>query len=1073
MSIRFSGRLFDNIPLIIPLIAPFIILTVLAVGLVGFLSFRNGQKAVNDVAFRLRNEITQRIDDHLHTFLNTPHQICMVNADAIYQGLPDANDPTALERHFWRQVRIFKSVTSIYFGNTQGGLVNSGREGATDSRYIIVTDGFTSGPFKKYATDSLGNRTDLLVTVKNFDARTRQWYAGAVEKGAAVWSPVYILFTGQDMAVAASRPVYNEQQKLLGVVSTDIFLSHVSHFLQNLSIGETGQAFIIERSGLLIASSTDEKPFTEPGGTEPQKRLHAGESVIPMIRHAAEALSKRPGGYHNITAVQHIEFGIDGRRQFLQVLPVSDQYGLDWLIVVVIPEADFMNQIKANNRVTAFFIVLTLMIAVIISVFTARMINRPIRRLQTSSQSLAKGEWTKAIRDDSRLGEISALTRSFNQMAGQLQQMLDDLNHEIAERMHTERELQESEEKYRILVENQTDLIVKFDTDGRLLFVNQPYCDTFGKTREQLIGKKFMPLIHEEDRESVSKAISEVCCPPYSSRIEERTMTKNGWRWQAWLNTAILDENRQVIAITAVGRDTTERKQTESALRHSEARLKAIFQASPIPIVVYEKQGLAQYFNPAFERVFGWSLEGLEGKRIPFVPDDQKKLTAASVHELYKTGNLITLETRRLTKDGRTLDILVNAALIREIDGEPIGTVVSLTDITAKKRFEAQYQAIQRMEAIGVLAGGIAHDFNNLLMAIQGNTSLMRNNLESGHPHHEKLGDIERCVRQGANLSRQLLEFARGGKYDVKPIDLNDIVKTQSELFGRTKKEIKIHETYEKDLWIVKVDQSQIEQVLLNIYINAWQAMPDGGDIYVQTKNIALDSEYVTPYNKLPGRYAGIAVTDTGTGMDETTREKIFEPFFTTKEIGGGTGMGLASAYGIMKNHGGFINVYSEPGKGATFNLYLPATDTGVIKPKAIQKESMAPGKGSETLLLVDDQAIVTRVGKKMLESLGYTVFTAQHGKEAIDACKKYKDKIDLVILDMIMPEMGGKETYERLLEIDPEIKVLLSSGYSINGQAQEILDRGCNGFIQKPFTMRELSRKVREVLHGKGKTEG
>jgi len=378
MPTRPSDRLFDKIPLITALIAPFITLTVLAVGLVGYLSFRNGQKAVNDVAYRLRNEITQRIYDHLHTFLNTPHQINQVNAGAMNQGLLDAYDSTVLERHFWRQVRIFRPVSSIYFGNTRGGLVNSGREGAADSRYVIVTDGFASGPFRKYATDSLGNRTDILVTVPNFDARTRQWYAGAVERGTAAWSPVYILFTGQDMAIAASRPVYDGQQKLLGVVSTDIFLSQISHFLQNLSIGETGQAFIIERSGLLIASSTDEKPFTEQGGTEAQRRLHADESAISMIRHAAEALNKRSGGYHHITDVQHIEFESDGRCQFLQVLPVPDEHGLDWLIVVVIPQADFMNQINANNHITAFLIVLTLAVAVVISVLTARRITRPI-----------------------------------------------------------------------------------------------------------------------------------------------------------------------------------------------------------------------------------------------------------------------------------------------------------------------------------------------------------------------------------------------------------------------------------------------------------------------------------------------------------------------------------------------------------------------------------------------------------------------------------------------------------------------------------------------------------------------
>ncbi len=703
MSTRSSGRLFDKIPLIIALIAPFIALTFLAVGLVGYLSFHNGQKAVNDVAYRLRNEITQRIYDHLHTFLNTPHQINQINAGAMHQGLLDENDPAALERHFWRQVRIFRSVTSVYFGNTRGGLVNSGREGATDSRYVIVTDGFASGPFRKYATDSLGNRTDLLVTVPNFDARTRQWYAGAVEKGRAAWSPVYILFTGQDMAVAASRPVYDGQQKLLGVVSTDIFLSQISHFLQNLSIGETGRAFIVERSGWLIASSTDEKPFTEQEGTEAQRRLHAGESTIPMIMHAAKALNKRLG-HHNITDAQHVEFEINGRRQFLQALPVLDEYGLDWLIVVVIPEADFMNQINANNRVTAFFIVLTLAIAVIIGSFAARMITRPISRLQDSSRILAKGEWTKAIRDDSRLGEISALTRSFNRMAGQLQHTLDDLNHEIVERRHAERELQESEEKYRILVENQTDLIVKFDAEGRLLFVSQSYCDTFGKTREQLIGKKFMPLIHEQDRESVSRAISEVYSPPYSSHVEERVMAKDGWRWQAWLNTAVFDDEGEVATIVAVGRDITDRKHAENALTSGKAFLDRVIDQSPLAIWISDAEGTLQRANPALKKFLNLTDEQLVGKyNVLKDPLAEQQGLMPLIRTVYEEGKSVSFACDWDGNDIPTVDlkgsnsVSIEATMfpIHNSENELTNVVLSWIDITKRKQAEEELRQLR------------------------------------------------------------------------------------------------------------------------------------------------------------------------------------------------------------------------------------------------------------------------------------------------------------------------------------------------------------------------------------------
>ena len=333
---------------------------------------------------------------------------------------------------------------------------------------------------------------------------------------------------------------------------------------------------------------------------------------------------------------------------------------------------------------------------------------------------------------------------------------------------------------------------------------------------------------------------------------------------------------------------------------------------------------------------------------------------------------------------------------------------------------------------------------------------------ESGDPDYEKLKNIEQYVQNGADLTKHLLGFARGGKYETKPTDLNDLIKKQNRMFGRTKKEMKVHGQYAQDLWSVEVDHGQIQQVLMNLYINSWQAMPGGGDLYIHTENVNLDENYVKPFEIIPGRYVKISVTDTGVGMDEVTQQRIFDPFFTTKEMGRGTGLGLASVYGIIKNHGGFINVYSEKGEGTTFNIYLPASLAEVIEEK---KPSEKVVKGEATILLVDDEEMIIDVGEKLLQHLGYRVITAKSGKEALDVFEKNMADIDMVILDMIMPGMGGGETCDRLKEINPETKVLLSSGYTINGKAQEILDRGCNGFIQKPFNMKELSLKISEIL--------
>ena len=427
----------------------------------------------------------------------------------------------------------------------------------------------------------------------------------------------------------------------------------------------------------------------------------------------------------------------------------------------------------------------------------------------------------------------------------------------------------------------------------------------------------------------------------------------------------------------------------------------------------------------------------------------------------------MTIETSHTKLDGSLIPVEIHARAISYRGRQVILNVAR--DIAArieaekeKNQLESQLIHSQKMEAVGTLAGGIAHDFNNLLMGIQGYISLMRLQTDPEDPNDEYIQGIETAVNNAANLTNQLLGFARKGKYTLKLTSLNAIVENSTRMFTRTRKEIVIHKKLHDKLWTVKVDPGQIEQVLINLYLNAWHAMADGGDIYIQTENVYLSKEYCKAFEVSEGNFVKISVTDTGVGIGQDVIERIFEPFFTTKDVGKGTGLGLASAYGIIKNHNGIIRVYSELDHGSTFNVYLPASAMEEAREIKVSTEMV---KGNESILLVDDEEGTIQVEELMLRELGYRVIPALSGKQAIELYREKMVDLDLVALDMIMPEMNGRDTYDALKQINPDVKVLLVSGYSLNKQIEELMDKGCNGFIQKPFDIIQLSQKLREVL--------
>ena len=641
----------------------------------------------------------------------------------------------------------------------------------------------------------------------------------------------------------------------------------------------------------------------------------------------------------------------------------------------------------------------------------------------------------------------------------ELERRIKDLEGKVVKLSRASWEQQESEQEKAVILDSLVEHVIYEDKEMKILWANRAASESAGLVYEQLIGRHCYEVWPQRSDPCPDCPVVKAMETDQPQKVTKKTPDGRAWFIQG---SPVRDVNGNIVGAIETTLEITESMRAEEALRESEEKYRNLVERANDGIAIIQDT-LIKYINPRLAEISGYTYDEVVGK--PFTdyihPDEipkvveyyQRRLAGEEIPSIY--------ETALRHKDGSKIDIEFNTSLIT-YQKKPTAFAF-IRDLTERKRLEAQLQQVRRMEAIGTLAGGISHDFNNLLMGILGSASLMLSNIRPNHPHYEGLKDIEQHVQSGAELTKQLLGFARGGRYEVKPIDLNKLIKKTSEMFGRTKKEIKICKKYQENIWPIEADQSQIEQVLLNLYVNAWQAMPGGGDLYLQSENVSLDQNQAKPLGiEHRRRYVKLSITDTGAGMDEATRRRIFDPFFTTKEMGRGTGLGLASVYGIVKNHGGIIEVNSQKGEGTTFTIYMPASDKAIVEETAVSGEIL---KGTETVLLVDDEDRIVDIGEKSLNFMGYKVLIARNGKEAVEFYKKNPAGIDIVILDMIMPEMGGGEVYDRLKEINPHVKVLLSSGYSINGEATEILDRGCNGFVQKPFSMKELSQRIREIL--------
>jgi PAS domain S-box-containing protein len=644
--------------------------------------------------------------------------------------------------------------------------------------------------------------------------------------------------------------------------------------------------------------------------------------------------------------------------------------------------------------------------------------------------------------------------------------------HDITDRKLMEQALQESERKYRLLSDNVRDVIWTRDMNLRLTYTSPSIVEQQGYTVEEsmartpeetwppdslkLVGKVLTEELEIEKKEK--KDLSR------SRTLEVRINCKDGSTiWTEAKMSFLRDQNGHPTGIIGVTRDISDRKQAEEALRESEEKYRAVLEANPNPVIVYDIEGKVIYFNPAFTRVFGWTLaERLGNKMDIFVPEEAWKETKMMIKKVLAGERFSSIETLRYNKKGEIISVSVSGAIYKDKNGNPIGSVINLRDISHQKKLETQLQQAQKMEAIGTLAGGIAHDFNNILSSVIGYTELALDNEKRGTFQHKNLQQILYSGNRAKDLVKQILTFSRQVDQKQKPIQVKPIVKEVLKMLRATiPSTVEIEQKVQSNA-LVMGDPTQIHQILMNLCANAAHAMEDnGGLLTVSLLDAELDSDFISNHPDLkPGPYTNLTVTDTGHGISPDVVKKIFDPFFTTKEKG--TGMGLSVVHGIVRSHGGDIYVYSEPGKGSTFKVCLPVIESR-FKPEE-RAESPIP-KGTERILFIDDEPAIMKLGKQTLESLGYDVVARNSSIEALELFKKKKDRFDLVITDMTMPNMTGEKLAEKLMQIRPDIPVILCTGFSSMIDEQKALDMGIRAFISKPILKREIAEAIRKVL--------
>jgi two-component system cell cycle sensor histidine kinase/response regulator CckA len=738
-------------------------------------------------------------------------------------------------------------------------------------------------------------------------------------------------------------------------------------------------------------------------------------------------------------------------------------------------------------RLPQYAVILSTVILALLAVYlflsTAlqRLISAPILGLAQAAQAVTDQKnygvrVTKQAHD-----EIGRLTDAFNQMLAaisardeavhrvnsELESRSLELQQELTERRRAQEALQQSEEKWRSLSENAPDIIMTVNREGIILFINRVLP---GFNVEQVIGSSIYGHLPADSRNTLRASLERVFAT--GETADDEILGVGSHQQPAWYASRMgpIKHEGTTIAVTLINSDITERKRAEQALRESEERYRRFFEEDLTGDYTANAAGQIFTCNPAFASIFGFSSvqEALQANLASLHPSAEAYDSFVNLLRNEKKLVYHEMELRRL--DHKSVFVVQNAAGTFGSSGELIEFTGYIFDITRHKQLEEQFRQAFKMEAVGRLAGGIAHDFNNLLLAILGFSDLLLRDLDEVSPHRQEVNEIQKAAERAAALTRQLLAYSRKQVLQFKVLDMNRVITDVSKMLGRMiGEDIELMTSLDPALGKVKVDPGQIEQVIINLAVNARDAMPGGGKLRLETANIELDQTSAErPPDVRPGAYVLLTISDTGRGMSPEVKAHLFEPFFTTKDVGKGTGLGLSTVYGIVKQSGGEIQVESELGHGTVFRIYLPR----VAEPAKSKSIDLAPARfqGSETILLVEDEVRVRSLLRRVLEHNGYKVLEALSARDALKICKSCADHIHLMVTDLVMPQMNGRELSEHVLKLRPRLKILYMSGYTDDAVIRDGVFDMSGAFLQKPFAPDILLQKVREMLEASGK---